>query len=387
VFLVRIDGSGHETAVTHPADDYLLGWAPDGSRVIFASDRTGAFGIWGIGIKDGRAEGPPQWIKGDLTPSPMRLTPDGTLYYMLKEYAMDVYTIAIDPETGKAQANPAPVKSRYQGIRLAADWSPDGTKLAFRSFVGTELQPQGPALISIFDLKSGEEQRIPTGLGSNSAVDGPRWSPDGRSVFCIGSRGEEQGIYQIEVPSGVMKLLIKIPPDQYTLHAEWSIDGKSIFYPQGNPVRILRRDLESGKDTELATMKGPAGIPRIAPSPDGKWLAFTSRDIMKEPVKLMVVPTAGGPQREIFRTKEGGQIPWLQWNPAGRSIWLLNYMPAADSKAKPSFDYLAVSSDGQNIRKLELPNAGRIHPDGRQIAFWTGQGRYELWALENFLQK
>jgi Tol biopolymer transport system component len=385
VFLVRIDGSGNETAVTHPADDYLLGWAPDGSRVIFASDRTGSFGIWGIRIKEGRANGTPQWIKGDLTPSPMRLTPDGTLYYMLEEYLMDVYTVTIDPETGKAQGNPSPIKSRYRGIRLAPDWSPDGTKLAFKSFDGTESRPEGPALLSVLDLKSGEELRIPTDLGSISAADGPRWAPDGRSVFCIGSRGEEQGIYQVEVPSGAMKLLIRFPAHQYTLHAAWSADGKSIFYPQGNPVRILRRDLDSGKDTELATMKGPAGLPQITPSPDGKWLAFTSLDVMKEPVKLMLVSALGGSPREIFRTKEDENIPWLQWTPDGRSIWLLIYRQASGQKTKPEFEYLAVSPDGHDIRKLELASAGRIHPDGRQIAFWTGQGRYELWALENFL--
>jgi len=388
VYLVKTDGSGQETAVAHPADDYLLGWAPDGTRVIFASDRTGSYGIWGIGIKDGRAEGPPLWIKGDLTPSPVRLAPDGTLYYQLIEYLTEVYTVTIDPETGKTQGKPAPIKSRYQGIRLGPDWSPDGTKLAFRAFAGTESKPMGPASVSVLDLNTGDERQYPVGIGSNSPVDGPRWSPDGRSVFCIGNRGEEQGIYQVEIPSGTVKLLIKFPPHQYTLHAAWSPDGKSIFYPQGNPVRILRRDLDSGKDIELATMKGPAGIPQVTPSPDGKWLAFTSLDISKEPVKLILVPAAGGSAQEIFRSKEGEYIPWLQWTPDGRSIWLMRYRPATDPKAKPAIEFVSVSPDGQNIRKLELmlPGAGfRIRPDGRQIAYSTGQSKFELWALENFL--
>jgi Tol biopolymer transport system component len=388
IYLVRTDGSGHESVVAHPADDYLLGWAPDGSRVIFASDRTGSYGIWGVGIKDGRADGLLQWIKGDLTPSPVRLTPDGTLYYQLIENLMDVYTVAIDPETGLAQGKPAPIKSRHQGIRLSPDWSPDGTKLAFKSFAGTESKPIGPGFVSVLDLNTGEERQYPVGIGSNFAVDGPRWSPDGRSVFCIGSRGEEQGIYQVEIPSGTVKILIKFPPHQYTLRAAWSPDGKSIFYPQGNPVRILRRDLESGRDTELATMKGPAGIPRVAPSPDGKWLAFTALDILKEPVQLMLVPTAGGPAREIFRTKGGEYIHWLEWTPDGRSIWLMKNSLAKDPKAKPAIEFLSVSPDGKTIRKLELslPGAGfRFRPDGRQIAYSTGQNRVELWALENFL--
>lgn len=43
---------------------------------------------------------------------------------------------------------------------------------------------------------------------------------------------------------------------------------------------------------------------------------------------------------------------------------------------------------GGSLQKLELNDRGlqlRIHPDGRQIAFWTGQDTRELWAMENIL--
>jgi Tol biopolymer transport system component len=389
LYVMKADGLRHEAIVAHLADDYLLGWTPDGRQVLFASDRTGSYGIWGVQIAEGRAEGLPHLIKGDLMPFSVKLTPDGTLYYQLSERLMEVYTVAIDPETGKPLAQPAPVKSRHPGNRQAPDWSPDGTRLAYRSYLGNEPKPDGPALISVLDLRSGEETRIAAGLGFNRAFGGPRWSPDGRSVMCIGSRGEEQGIFQIEIPGGATKFLVKFPPNKFTLHAAWSRDGKSIFYPQGNPVQILRRDLASGQDVELATMKGPAGTPRIALSPDGKWLAFLSLDIMKDPLKLMIVSADGGPAREIFRTKGGEYIQWLQWTPDGRSIWLKKYTPPADPKLKPTFEFLSVSPEGSAVRKLDLSIDNgldfRIHPDGRQIAFSLGQGKVELWALENFL--
>ena len=389
VFLMKTDGSGYETLVSHLADDYLLGWAPDSRRVLFASDRTGSYGIWSVDVRDGRGEGSPQWIKSDLAPSPVRLTADGTLYFMLTNYLREIFTVAIDPETGKSLSQAAPPKTRFPGIRQSPDWSRDGTHLAYRSFAGTETKAEGPATISVLDLKSGEELRVAPGLGTVSAYDGPRWSPDGRSVLYIGSRGGEQGIYQIGIPDGTMKLLIKVPPRQFTFHAAWSPDAKSIYYPMGMPVRILRRDLDSGRDTELATMKGPAGIPRIALSPGGKWLAFTSLDALKEPLKLMLVAASGGPAREIFRTKGGEYIQCLEWTPDGRSIWFKKYIPPAEPKMEPAFEFLSVSADGQAIRKLGLAlDTGfdfRIHPDGRQLAYWTGQTTIELWALENFL--
>ena len=33
-----------------------------------------------------------------------------------------------------------------------------------------------------------------------------------------------------------------------------------------------------------------------------------------------------------------------------------------------------------------IPGGGmRLHPDGRQIAYYTGRGRSDLWVMENFL--
>ena len=175
----------------------------------------------------------------------------------------------------------------------------------------------------------------------------------------------------------------------YSLQTEWSPDGKSIYYTLGNPSKVLRRDLASGTDIELASMNGPIGLPRISLSPDGKWLAFTSMDMMNDPRKLMIVPGAGGPAKEILRTKAGESIPWITWTADGSSIWLAKYSPNSEGTGKPGIEFLSISPDGHNVRNLDmsLKNYGaiRFHPDGRQIAFWTGQSKLELWALENFL--
>ncbi|MDH4198576.1 MAG: tetratricopeptide repeat protein, partial [Candidatus Aminicenantes bacterium] len=152
VFIMKTDGTGHETLIAHPADDYLLGWSPDGRRVVFASDRSGTFGIWAIEVANGRAQGTALWLKSDLTPDPVRLTPDGTLYYIHMESLFDVFSVPIEPGTGKSLGAPTAVKSQRTGIRTGPDWSPDGKRLAYKYFAGNEARTLGRAQICVFDF-------------------------------------------------------------------------------------------------------------------------------------------------------------------------------------------------------------------------------------------
>lgn len=54
VFILAVDGSRETPAVVHPATDIVVGWSPDGSRLLFSSDRTGVIGLWGLSISDGK---------------------------------------------------------------------------------------------------------------------------------------------------------------------------------------------------------------------------------------------------------------------------------------------------------------------------------------------
>ena len=57
--LLAADGSFETTLVEHPANDDLVGWAPDGRRVLFTSDRTGSPGLWAHCRRGWKARGSP----------------------------------------------------------------------------------------------------------------------------------------------------------------------------------------------------------------------------------------------------------------------------------------------------------------------------------------
>jgi Tol biopolymer transport system component len=389
IFIMKADGGGFGPLVEHAADDYSLGWTPDGRNVVFASDRMGAYGLWSVRVFEGLAEGHPVLLRAGFNSAmPVRLTPDGVLYYVQGSMVSDVFTAAIDPDTGKVRGEPEAVKARFSGANAAPDWSRDGARLAYRTNPGGMGVYSVPAMISVLDMRTGEERQVTPAIDSIDQNDGPRWAPDGRSVLVVGRRGEEKGVYRVDIASGAAIPLVITPRDQYILHAVWSPDGKSLFYPQGNPVRILRHDLGTGEVQELAQAPGPAGIPNVALSPDGKLLAFTARFGEDERSNLVIVPSNGGAARTIFRGEPWELIPSLNWTPDGRFIWFERSIPSQDPNAARRHEFWRISPDGENPGKLELTVTGgkvRLHPDGRRIAFWNGRGRMDLWALENFL--
>jgi Tol biopolymer transport system component len=70
IFLLATDGS-QEAVLRNPANDSFPLWSPDGSSLVFLSDRTGSNGLWKVPIRDGRPSAPASLLRsnvGSMTP-------------------------------------------------------------------------------------------------------------------------------------------------------------------------------------------------------------------------------------------------------------------------------------------------------------------------------
>src|SRR5258707_1757255 len=84
VFVMAIDGTREIPAVVHRGQDIMMGWSPDGNRLLFASDRTGSMDLWALPIANGKPLGAPELIKADIgRAESMGLTRSGALYYVI----------------------------------------------------------------------------------------------------------------------------------------------------------------------------------------------------------------------------------------------------------------------------------------------------------------
>ncbi|MEJ2701985.1 MAG: hypothetical protein P8Z79_06035, partial [Sedimentisphaerales bacterium] len=85
------------SVIKHPADDKLLGWAPDGRYIFFASNRTGTWDAWLQPVADGKPRGFPELARhgiGNITP--IGFTPQGSYYYGYEQTLEDVFMARLD---------------------------------------------------------------------------------------------------------------------------------------------------------------------------------------------------------------------------------------------------------------------------------------------------
>ena len=394
IFVLATDGSREILLVEHSGDDTVLGWAPDGERILFASDRTGSWDAWVIQVPDGRLLGPPELVKEDIGRIvPMGFTRNGSFYYGVARGTSDVYVATLDPATGKLLAPPKKISQRFVGGNKGPDWSPDGQYLAYVSERGTFPGLSSSWVLVIRSVETGKERELPLKMTNFMALQ-PRWSPDGRFLLAAGKdhKGRE-GLYRINAQTGEVTPIV---PGASTKSGAWHPDGKTIFYPLYDPTsdfwRILVRDLEAGQEKEVHQLSrevvptGNAYFRKFVLSRDGRQLAFCRSNVLK------VMPATGGEPLELLRLQpqqlqEGIQIMSLAWMPDGRHLLF--------TKGRyPKLEMWRISAEGGEPQKLGLAMDSlglfglSVHPDGRRVAFHATIGdkfTAEVWVMENFL--
>ena len=78
--MLATDGSQETVAVQNPANDAFPVWSPDGSRLLFLSDRNGRNALWAVPIADGRPTAAATLLRADVgLIRLLRMTTNGSL--------------------------------------------------------------------------------------------------------------------------------------------------------------------------------------------------------------------------------------------------------------------------------------------------------------------
>lgn len=368
VFLLAVRGTHEAVLVENPAKDFNPIWTPDGSRILFTSDRTGTSGIWVLSVADGNPQGAPELLRADLGKTwPLRFARGDTYFYGVQTGMQDVYVAELDPKTGKVAAPPSQASRRLVGANRWPEWSPDGKLLAFVSD-----QPPGGQdrpVLSILSLETGKQEELHPRM---KHIERLRWSPDGRSILAGGrDERDRRGLYLIDAQTGDISPVVQSGGMGVVWQSAWSPDGRTIYYTMG--AGIIARDLVTGQERQIH----PGASKHFALSPDGRFLAVPRDDGLV----LDIVALDTGQSRELLRVRvtDGGAFyKALSWSADGRFVFFTK-LPELWRVAVETGESEKVGIAMEGLHGL------RVHPDGRRIAFFAWTFGAELWAMERFL--
>lgn len=169
IFVLFADGTRETAVVEHAADDSFPVWTPDGTKILFISDRTGAPGYWVIPVSEGKPRGAATLVKAEVGPvRPVGFTKDGAYYYRSTRQKGDVYLAEFEPKTAKLLKQAQLASTGFRGSSTAPRWSPDGRNLAYISFreAFPDDQPRslrrtpGLGVVVIGSVESGQEREL-----------------------------------------------------------------------------------------------------------------------------------------------------------------------------------------------------------------------------------
>jgi len=372
--------------VQSPAWDSMLGWTPDGSGIVFLSDRSGTRDLYLLGIENGRPRGDPQLLRRDLgTNKNLHLTRDGRLYRIEDTSTSNSFIIPVDEQTGKLTDTPSPVDANYPDARWPA-WSPDGKLLYYTMSKG----PSGNrSQMLVIRSEETSQTRDITPKPKLPHWYRPIMSPDGHRFAVTGTgKNHNFGVFAIDSESGDVSQLAKIPVENEPVDPSqnWSPDGKAIFYKvrsfeESEEFIIRRKDLATGEEKDVYR-----GIHTrdMKLSPDGTRFVYFRNDRPTQSYVLGILDIQSGKELELWRVSEADSpdISGPTWAPDGKHVLVAKSL----KQGSELWRFPAAGGPGEKLHFSPESTWGFVmHPSGKRMAFTQSRSNYELWVLENFL--
>jgi WD40 repeat protein len=398
IYILATDGS-REQRIEHPAEDMKPLFVPDGSGVVFESNRRGYRDLWFQAVADGRASGEPRlvWRNVGYYGTAERFTDAGSLVYYFYVNDWSTHTASLDLTATEPVGESTRLPLINNESNSGAAFSPDGRYLAhFRD---------NAARLVIRELASGLEREIPFGMMLSSTYATVDWCPSGDTLLAVGYN-DGQVAYRVNVKGASVQRLPIAPASRPI--ARCIGNGEEIIYSSstqsGVPTAALRRSMTSGRETTV--YNGDVRV--IARSMDGSRLAIVVVDSEAKRARLITMSSDGSNvSADLMSTAtiqffpqdiQRPMIVDVAWMPTGDRL-LVAQLDSFGPASGPVHSMWEVPTAGGPARKLNSLRLAKvqgrdlgiggvtIHPGGKLIAFQRHEGWVQqFWAIDNLFQ-
>ena len=346
-------------------------FAPDGSSIVFVSDRSGSENLYLVNA-DGENLRPLTTGRNEAYISP-DWTPDGT--YVVASKRGDLWLYHRDGGSGLKMTGQTPAPAGRGGGGntpsnfMGASVAPDGRYIYAGARTGPAgyNQMMGTTQIVMYDRETGRVARRSLNLGTAFR---PAISPDGEWLVYGSRQMAQTGLKLRNLATGDERWLAHdIQRDDIESRGSrdllpgysWTPDSKGIVLSHHG--KIWNLDVATGEQTQIpftAEVDQMIGdlvrfeyevndslltvrqIRGARPSPDGRRLVFSALD------HLWIMDLPDGTPRRLTESTDGEHSP--VWSPDGRSIAYVTW-------SEDGGDIWRIGADGANAQKLTSQSA------------------------------
>jgi Periplasmic component of the Tol biopolymer transport system len=357
IYLQKIGGSNAVNLTKDSSeDDTQPAFSPDGERVAFRSERDGG----GIFLMGATGENVKRLTDFGFNPA---WSPDGTEIVCStgsflnrpeeRGTSRHGQLFRINVASGQSRVIPGNIDDAVE-----PHWSPHGHRVAYWGIVGGARRDLWTVAASGGD---------PVRVTDDPYVDwNPVWSVDGRYLYFSSDRNGSMNLWRIPIDEVSGKSLADpepvTTPSLYSGFLSFSRDGRRLAYAQQvhnwNMYKMRfdpEKEAAEGRPEAVTRGSSEAVYPDV--SPDGQWIAFTTR---VAPEDVYVVKTDGSGLRKL--TDDVYQYAIPRWSPDGRQI-------AFFSNRSGSSQIWTIRPDGGGLEQLTDA------PSGCQTPVWSPDGK------------